>query len=190
MNHDIILQEKVQRMICCIRGQEVMLDSDIAALYGVETRQINQAVSRNIERFPSDFMLECTLEEWKVLRSQNVTLKEDGRGQHRKYTPKVFTEQGVYMLATVLKSQKATEVTLAIMRAFTKMRVYAAAHQDLFGQIQELKQEINQSKEWTKDKLHAVADAMIVLEESIVAVEEALVEFKSANEIEKIGFTR
>ncbi len=185
-----MLQSTIERMIYTIRSEEVMLDSDIAILYGVETRQINQAVSRNIERFPSDFMFTCNTEEWESLRSQNVTLNESGRGQHRKYAPKVFTEQGVYMLATVLKSEKATEVTLSIMRTFTKIRRYAQSHKELARQIYEIKQELTESKSWTKDKLSAVADAMIVLEESIEAIEEALMSFKSANEIEKIGFTR
>lgn len=185
-----IIPFDIRHTIYTLRGIEVMLDSDLALLYGVETKRINEAVRRNPDKFPIDLMFEVSENEWAFLRSQCATLKNEGQGQHRKYAPKVFTEQGVYMLATVLKSPKATEVTLAIMRTFTKIRRYALEHKDLLKQIQELKQEINQSKEWTKDKLHAVADAMIVLEESIGAVEEALVDFKSANEIEKIGFTR
>jgi len=181
---------EIKQAIYGIRENEVMLDIDLARLYGVETKRINEAVRRNPDKFPPDLMFELTDNEWHSLRSQFATLNDVGRGQHRKYAPKVFTEQGVYMLATVLKSQKATEVTLAIMRTFTKIRRYAFEHKDLSKQIQELKNEIAHSKEWTKDKLSAVADAMIVLEDSIGAIEEVLLSFKSANEIEKIGFTR
>jgi hypothetical protein len=182
--------EQIREKIYRIRNVEVMLDSDLAELYGVETRQINQAVARNLSRFPSDFMFECSEEEWNSLRSQNVTLKTDGRGTHRKYVPKVFSEQGVYMLATVLKSQRAADVTIAIMRTFTKMRHYAIEYSDLAKQIHELRQEVVANKEWTKERLSAVADAVIMIEDSIGSLEETVLDIKSTSEVEKIGFLR
>lgn len=169
----------IQEKIYLIRDVEVMLDSDLAELYGVETKHINQAVVRNVEKFPDDFLFECSKEEFDILRSQNVTSSWGGR----RSLPKAFTEQGVYMLATVLKSQKATEVTIAIMRTFTKMRRYALEHGELVKQIHELRQEVAQSKAWTKDKLIAVADAITMLEEMILEV-------KGVDEVEKIGFLR
>lgn len=176
------IREKIYR-ICNI---EVMLDSDLAELYGVETRQINQAVSRNLTRFPSDFMFELSQEEVENLKSQNVISSWGGR----RFTPKVFTEQGVYMLATVLKSQQAADVTIAIMRTFTKMRHYAIEYSDLAKQIHELKQEVVANKEWTKERLSAVADAVIMIEDSIGSLEDTVSDIKSASEIEKIGFLR
>ena len=96
--------ERVANLIYLIRKQKVMLDRDLAELYGVETKVLNQAVSRHSKRFPQDFMFRLTKEEWDFLRSQNVTLKTGGRGQHPKYAPRVFTEQGVAMLSTVLNT--------------------------------------------------------------------------------------
>jgi len=104
-----------------VRGQRVLLDADLAALYGVETRALNQAVSRNSQRFPEDFMLRLTPEEAASLRSQIVIL-EAGRGRHRKFQPLAFTEQGVAMLSSVLRSPRAIAVNIEIMRAFVEMR--------------------------------------------------------------------
>lgn len=180
--------EKIREKIYHIRNVEVMLDSDLAELYGVETKYINQAVARNTNKFPEDFMFECSDEEWNFLRSQNVTLK--GRGEHRKYSPRVFSEQGVYMLATVLKSQQAADVTIAIMRTFTKMRHYAIEYSDLAKQIHDLRKEVVANKEWTKERLSAVADAVIMIEDSIGSLEETVMDIKSTSEVEKIGFLR
>jgi len=99
-----------------------MLDEDLAMLYGVEVRSLLQAVKRNIERFPEDFMFQLTEEEAQSLRSQIVTLKTSGRGAHRKFAPYVFTEQGVAMLSGVLHSPSAVEVTIEIMRTFVRLR--------------------------------------------------------------------
>ncbi len=103
---DIIPLELIEKRIYLVRGQKVMLDRDLAELYGVETRVLNQAVKRNLKRFPRDFMFSLSKEEDGALRSHSVTLKK-GRGQHRKYPPNVFTEQGVAMLSSVLNSQEA-----------------------------------------------------------------------------------
>ena len=176
----------IQEKIYTIRNLEVMLDSDLAELYGVETKYINQAVSRNARRFPIDFVFELSQEEWDNLKSQNVTSSWGGR----RTIPKVFSEQGVYMLATVLKSQRAADVTIAIMRTFTKMRHYAIDYSELAKQIQKLRQEVVGNKEWTKERLSAVADAVIMIEDSLGSLEETVMDIKSASEVEKIGFLR
>lgn len=183
---------QIQTKIHNIRGIDVMLDSDIAQLYGVETKRINEAVKNNPDKFPLDLMFELSGDEWESLRSKISTLNEEqdlkskfstsSWGGRRKL-PKVFTEQGVYMLATVLKSQKATETTLAIMRTFAKMRQYLAENGDLYKQISELKAEVIKNQEWTKEKLIATADAITILEEMIL-------EIRAAKEVESIGFLR
>lgn len=126
----------IKKMIYGIRNKQVMLDSDLAKLYGVETKRINEAIRRNKDKFPERFCFRITSQEYnslriqtqemdEPLRSQNATLK-NGRGQHRKYTPYVFTEQGVAMLATVLKSNTATKVSIGIMDAFVSMKKYVS----------------------------------------------------------------
>jgi hypothetical protein len=126
----LIPEERITSAILLLRGHKVMLDADLAALYGVETKVLNQAVQRNLERFPEDFMFQLTQEEAALLRSQTVTLKR-GRGQHRKYLPHVFTEQGVAMLSSVLRSSQAILVNIEIMRAFVKLRQLLATNEDL-----------------------------------------------------------
>lgn len=130
-----------------------MLDSDLASLYGVETKVLNQAVKRNIQRFPADFMFQLTKEE--CLRSQIVTLNE-GRGKHLKYMPHVFTENGVAMLSSVLRSEKAIEVNINIMRVFTAMRNFMMNHSSLFQRIDRL--EMKQLK--TDEKVDAILDRL------------------------------
>jgi hypothetical protein len=118
---DIVSQEVIQRKIFEIRGQKVMLDSDLSKLYGVETRTLNQAVKRNLKRFPQDFMIKLDKGEFESLRSQIVISKNVGRGGRRSQ-PYAFTEQGVAMLSTVLNSRKAIEINIQIMRAFVRLR--------------------------------------------------------------------
>lgn len=111
----------IEKMIFVIRSQKVMLDSDLAKLYEIETKALNRAVRRNYKRFPSDFMFELTEVEFEALRYQIGTLKNE-RGKHRKYRPLVFTEQGVAMLSGILNSDRAIGVNIAIMRIFVKLR--------------------------------------------------------------------
>jgi hypothetical protein len=127
-NH--IPSERIAHAIFVLRGQRVLLDTELAALYGVAAKALLQGVRRNRERFPGDFMIRLTAAEWAALRSQNVTLKP-GRGQHRKYLPYAFTEQGVAMLSTVLKSDRAIAVNIQIMRAFVQLRGLLASNQEL-----------------------------------------------------------
>ena len=115
-----VAAERVGQFILVIRRQRVLLDEDLAALYGVETRRLLQAVKRNLERFPSDFMFELSATEWATLRSQSVTSKP-GRGG-RRYAPYAFTEQGVAMLSSVLNSDHAIAVNIEIMRSFVRIR--------------------------------------------------------------------
>lgn len=126
----ILPAERIERSILLVRGQKVMLDEDLATLYEVQVKVLNQAVRRNIDRFPEDFMFQLTDEEFANLRSQIVTLKT-GRGQHRKYPPYAFTEQGVAMLSSVLRSKRAVQVNIEIMRAFVRLRQMLASNAEL-----------------------------------------------------------
>jgi phage regulator Rha-like protein len=132
----LIPAELIEKRIYLLRGEKVMIDRDLAELYGVEVRALKQAVRRNIERFPADFMFELTGAEEDFLRSQIVILK--ARGKHSKYPSFAFTEQGVAMLSTVLKSQRAIQVNIAIMRTFTQLRRMLATHEDLRKKIEEM----------------------------------------------------
>ncbi|MFQ6081941.1 MAG: ORF6N domain-containing protein [Candidatus Aminicenantia bacterium] len=127
--------ELVEKKIYLIRSHKVMLDSDLAELYGVETRVLLQSVKRNISRFPSDFMFQLTVDEFNNLRSQIVTSKSRGG---RRYRPYVFTEQGVAMLSSVLRSERAIQVNIQIMRTFVKLRKILASHKELARKLEEL----------------------------------------------------
>ncbi|MBI5548929.1 MAG: ORF6N domain-containing protein [Deltaproteobacteria bacterium] len=129
-NTALVPVDKIERSILVLRGQRVMLDETLAALYGVEVRSLNQAVRRNSSRFPLAFMFQLMPDETEALRSQLVILKS-GRGQHRKYPPYAFTEQGVAMLSSVLNSPRAIEVNIEIMRAFVRLRRMLQVHADL-----------------------------------------------------------
>lgn len=127
--------ERIEKSILLIRGQKVMLDTDLAALYEVETRILLQAVKRNVRRFPDDFMFQLTNQEVRGLTSQIVISKTRGG---RRTAPFVFTEQGVAMLSSVLHSERAVEVNIQIMRAFVKLREMVASHRDLAAKLEEL----------------------------------------------------
>ncbi len=130
------LQPHIARHILSLRDQRVMLDAELAALYGVETKVLVQAIKRNIERFPADFMFQLSAEEFANLRSQFVTSSSGYGG--RRYAPYAFTEQGVAMLSSVLNSPRAIDINIEIMRAFVQVRAMAATHQDLAKQLAEL----------------------------------------------------
>ncbi len=131
----------IQNKVSTIRGYKVMLDFDLAELYEIETKALKQAVRRNIERFPDDFMFELTREEYLSLRSQIVTL-EKGKGRHSKYLPFAFTEQGVAMLSSVLNSYKAIQVNITIMRAFVNIRQHYLDSGELKARIDQLEDEM------------------------------------------------
>lgn len=142
---------QIERHILLIRGEKVLLDADLATLYGVETRVLTQAVKRNIERFPNDFMLQLSKKEFDQLRSQAVTsnkgslrsqtvILKNARGKHRKYLPYAFTEQGVAMLSSVLRSKNAIKVNVEIMRAFVRLRQMLASNKALAQKFNLLEQ--------------------------------------------------
>jgi hypothetical protein len=133
----------IEQRIFRVRGRSVMFDVHVAELYGVSTKIFNQAIKRNYHRFPEDFMCQLTEEEMKILRSQIVTSRWGGR----RYAPYVFTEQGVAMLSSVLKSNRAVQVNIAIMRAFVKLRETMALHADLAMKIKELESKYDQHDE-------------------------------------------
>src|ERR1035441_7015989 len=138
----LIPLEVIEGKIFVLRGHRVMLDRDLADLYGVETRALNQAVNRNADRFPDDFMFKLTLEEAKAvlaLRSQFVTLK---RGEHLKYAPHVFTEHGAVMLANVLKSPVAVRASIQVVRAFVRLRQMLATNEDLARKIEAIERKV------------------------------------------------
>jgi len=120
--------ELIEKKILLVQGEKVMLDSDLAELYGVEVKHLKRQVRRNIDRFPADFMIQLSKEEYDSLRRHFGTIK---RGEHSKYLPYAFTEQGVAMLSSVLNSKRAVQVNIEIMRAFVKLRGLMATHADL-----------------------------------------------------------
>ncbi len=143
----------LERRILLLRGHKVMLSPDLAELYGVEPRSLIQAVKRNAERFPSDFMFQLSEEESESLRSQIVILK---RGQHQKYLPYAFTEQGVAMLSSVLKSRRAVLVNIAIMRTFVRLRELLATHKDLARRLDALEQKYDAQFKGVFDAIRAL----------------------------------
>ncbi len=128
----------VESLILAIRGQKVMLDRDLAELYGVSTKRLNEAVKRNIQRFPQNFAFQVSAEEGASLRSQIATLNAKGRGQHSKYSPWVFTEHGVVMLSSVLNSPRAIEMSIQVVNAFIRMRELIASNKDLAQRIEKI----------------------------------------------------
>lgn len=193
MNEITVIQSKIYE----IRGQRVMLDFDLAEMYGVEIRRLNEQVKRNIERFPEDFMFQLTKGEWEILRSQIATLKDvedesqtslrsqnatlkGKRGAHRKYMPYAFTENGVAMLSSVLRSPLAIQVNIGIMRVFTEFRKMAAAlpmpetnadvaqlrkdFEELKLDIEDILRDQNDINESTRTQLDAISTALAELQ--------------------------
>ena len=160
-NTEITVTETIENRIFTIRGQKVMIDRDLAELYGVKTMVLNQAVKRNIKRFPNDFMFKLTNDELKELitncdRLQNL--------KHSPTTPHAFTEQGVAMLSTVLNSETAINVNIQIMRAFVKLRQLAIEHKDLQQQILELRHyfiQYTQDTNYEIDKINQAIDLLM-----------------------------
>jgi hypothetical protein len=136
-----IHEEIIFRHIYTIRGEKVILDLDLARLYGVETRVLKQAVRRNIQRFPSDFMIELTDAEIDTVVSQNVI---PSKSQFGGACPFAFTEQGIAMLSSILNSEQAIQVNIAIIRAFVYLRKMAISHQDLLSKIEEIEKKYNE----------------------------------------------
>jgi hypothetical protein len=139
MSKDMIIpQEVILNKIYSIRGQKVMLDSDLAELYGVETKRLNEQVKRNASRFPDDFMFQLTIQEWENLKSQNATSSWGGRRK----LPYAFTEHGVLMLSSVLNSDRAIAVNIHIMRVYTKLKEMLLTNKDILLELETIKQKV------------------------------------------------
>ncbi|HKQ83300.1 MAG TPA: ORF6N domain-containing protein [Steroidobacteraceae bacterium] len=150
--------ERIAQSIFIVRGHKVLLDADLAALYGVATKVLLQAVKRNLERFPRDFMLRLTAAEWAALRSQFVT-SNDGRGG-RRYAPYAFTEQGVAMLSSILKSPRAIATNIEIMRAFVRMRELLVSNKELAQKLVELEHKVSSHDQAITGVLKAIRELM------------------------------
>lgn len=162
-----VAEPDIKSMIYVIRNQQVMIDSDLAMLYQVETKRLNEAAKRNISRFPEEFRFQLTAEETESLRSQFATLNEnDGRGKHRKYLPYVFTEQGIAMLSAVLRSDVAIQVSISIMKSFVEMRRFIANNSLLFERISTVELRQLEYQRQTDEKLEQIFKYISEHEES------------------------
>jgi hypothetical protein len=154
-----VAAEQIARAILILRGQRVLQDSELAALYGVSTKRFNQQVRRNRKRFPADFMFQLTAEETSSLRSQIATLKS-GRGQHRKYLPYVFTEHGAIMAATILNSPRAIEMSVYVVRAFVQLREMLASNKELARRFAQLETRLDRKLTIHDEAIAAILSAI------------------------------
>ncbi|MBQ0074685.1 MAG: ORF6N domain-containing protein [Prevotella sp.] len=184
-NKELTVQQPIENLIYEIRGQKVMLDRDLAMLYGVETRVLNQAVKRNAERFPDDFMFQLTENEVFIMSSQIVITSNK---RPKKALPYAFTEQGISMLSAVLRSRIAIEMSIKIMRAFVSMRKQLNILANTNMQIENLRLELQNQRLYIEEILHDVNDThdmdnhrMDGLEKQLDAVNDALAQLSSAN---------
>jgi hypothetical protein len=150
-------EDVIAQRILLVRGHKVMLDVDLAALYGVETRVLVQAVKRNIGRFPGDFMYQLTDDEWAILRSQFVISK--GRGG-RRYAPYAFTEHGALMLASVLNSERAVEISVLVVRAFIRLRELLANNKELANRLEDMERKLSTHDQAITGLIDAVRQLM------------------------------
>jgi phage regulator Rha-like protein len=155
---DMIPVEVIEKKILLIRGQKVILDRDLAELYGVEVKQLKRQVRRNMDRFPTDFMFQLSKEEHESLRRHFGTLK---RGEHSKYLPYSFTDQGVAMLSSVLNSKRAIKVNIEIMRAFVRLREILSTHKELAHKLTELERKIGKHDKEIKVIFEAIHQLMM-----------------------------
>lgn len=159
----LVAEQKILNKIHVIRGEKVMLDRDLAEMYGVETRVLNQSIKRNLNRFPKDFMFQLSEKEFKNLISQNVTSSWGGTRK----SPYAFTEQGVAMLSSVLNSETAIEVNIRIIRVFTKMREFALTHKEILMQLARLEKEVSSNNRNTEKNSQDIENIFMVLKELI-----------------------
>jgi hypothetical protein len=154
----VVSVEQISQSILVFRGHKVLLDEDLAVLYGVATKVLLQAIKRNIGRFPEDFMFQLTAAEWAVLRSQSVTSKLQHGG--RRYTPYVFTEQGVAMLSSVLNSERAIAINIEIMRAFVKLRDLLSSNRELARRFAQLETRLDKKLTEHDEAIAAILSAI------------------------------
>lgn len=152
--------ERIAQSILVLRGHKVLLDADLAALYGVTAKRLNEQVRRNLDRFPEDFMFQLAPNEYEALRSQFATLKT-GRGQHRKYLPYVFTEHGAIMAASVLNTPRAVEMSIYVVRTFVKLREMLASNKDLARKLNELERKLGAHDQAIASILSAIRELMV-----------------------------
>jgi phage regulator Rha-like protein len=157
----LVAEQKILNKIYAIRGEKVMLDQDLAEMYGVETKQLKRQVKRNADRFPKDFMFELTPKEFENLRSQIGTSSWGGT----RYMPMAFTEQGVAMLSSILNSKTAIEVNIRIIRVFTKMREFALTHKEILMQLAKLEKEVSSNSRHTEKNSKDIENIFMVLKE-------------------------
>lgn len=155
--NEIIQLDSIEKKIFLIRGHKVMLDSDLAMLYGVSTKVFNQAIKRNQNRFPPDFMFKLDPDEHEALRSQIVTLKQP-RGKHRKYLPYVFTEQGIAMLSGILNSERAVSVNIEIMRTFVRIRQMLISNTALARKLKALEKKYDEQFKMVFEAIYSLMD--------------------------------
>jgi len=155
--HALVTVERIEGRILTIRGCRVMVDSDLAELYGVPVKRLNEQVRRNADRFPPDFAFQMTREEYDSLRSQFATL-ERGCGRHRKYFPWVFTEHGAIMAANVLNSRRAVEASVYVVRAFVRLRRAVASHKELARKLAELERRVGGHDAAIRDLVAAIVE--------------------------------
>jgi aromatic ring-opening dioxygenase LigB subunit len=170
--------ERVERTILVLRGRRVILDSDLATLYGVTVAAFNQAVKRNAERFPADFAFQLTREEYDSLRSQSVILKS-GRGAHRKYLPRVFTEHGAVMAASVLNSPKAVEMSVEVVRAFVRLRQILASNRQLATKVEEIERRLATHDKTLRGQGENIKTLIAVIENLLPDMTEKQIGFRS-----------
>ncbi len=170
--------KEVEARVIELRGQKVILDRDVAELYGVETKRVNEAVKNNPDKFPEGYVITLTEEEIHALRSKISTLETNGRGQHTKYIPKAFCEKGLYMIATILKSPRATQTTIAIVESFTKLRELTRNIEAIHNETDNAKQKglIQRTGELLSDLL--VDDTETTETESTIELNLMAVKFK------------
>lgn len=174
-NKTNIPNEIITNKIYFVRGEKIMLDSDLAILYGVETRRLNEQIKRNIERFPPDFMFQLTKEEWLNLKSQYATSSWGGRRK----LPFAFTEQGVAMLSSVLKSKTAIKVNIQIIRIFTQMRNLLSSHKEILLKLKEI-----------EDRVSSHDEQMLLIFEYIKQFEQTKQELLENKKRTKIGYKK
>ena len=184
--------EPIKRKIYEIRGRRVMLDSDLAGMYQVETKNLKRAVRANIERFPDDFMFELTKEEYDSLRCKNFTLKS-GRGQHSKYLPFAFTREGIAMLSGLLRSEIAVQANINIMRAFFQMQEALLIVSNTQLQLEQIRAEIKQLRTDMNDTLADQNDINEMTRAQLEAISDALLELQNQGKnplaLPEIGYT-
>jgi phage regulator Rha-like protein len=169
----------IQSRIYELRGRRIMIDSDLAELYDVETKNLKRAVRSNIERFPDDFMFELTKEEYESLRRNFFTLKKTGRGQHSKYLPYAFTQEGIAMLSGLLRSSVAIQVNINIMRAFVQMRHALLTINCAQLQLEQIRSEVKQLRIDMDETLHDQNDINESTRMQLDAISTALAELQS-----------